>query len=306
MNIDLNYKNQIFHNINDAVQFLIDINAVQTYIVCEKCHDSVNLRKINKRGDVIYLYKCTKKNCRFSKNLMSCSVFKGTKIKLPTLLFSIYCIMGNISNYFFTALVDCSENSFIKLKNQLMEVQDIMLNNSERIGGEGIHIEVDETVVSRNGTIRNPSSIDDETPGTVWLFGMIERENPRNFRLEIVPDRRSSTLARIMGNHVRASSTIVSDGYPSYPRAVRSISCSHIVVPHIDGFVTSDGESTNKIENLWSHLKSDIRKKHGVAHNNLSTFLKQFSFRKKFLTNSTKEQKKSIFIRICQLMFLNY
>ncbi|KAG0441772.1 hypothetical protein DMUE_0805 [Dictyocoela muelleri] len=100
--------------------------------------------------------------------------------------------------------------------------------------------------------------------------------------------------------------TIVSDGYPSYPSAVQRISCEHVIVSHNEGFVNVDGENTNKIENLWSHLKSELRSRHGVPYTHIDYFLKQFSFKKKYLANSTNNERISVFIRICQLIFSDY
>ncbi|KAG0434984.1 hypothetical protein DMUE_4948 [Dictyocoela muelleri] len=116
---------------------------------------------------------------------------------------------------------------------------------------------------------------------------MKERNNLRNFRLCIVPNSHIPTLSKIMGKYKKENTIIASDGYPSYPKAVKKINFRHIVVTHVDGFVNNDEESTNKIENLWSHLKADIRKNHGVVYTNIKNFLKSFSFKKKYITNIT-------------------
>ncbi|KAG0419798.1 hypothetical protein DMUE_6362, partial [Dictyocoela muelleri] len=199
---------------------------------------------------------------------------------------------GNVSNYFYESLVNISEKTFIRIKYNLLDIYDTILMNENKIGGDGIIVEVDETVISRNRTIKSPSAVDDNTPGLTWLFGCIERNNTNNFRIIIVPDRTIETLTNILQRYVKQKSIIISDGYPSYPKAVQNNHFKHIVVTHVDGFVNSEGESTNKIENLWSHLKSDIRKDHGVMFSNINNFLRSFSFRKRYLTNISSEKRR--------------
>ncbi|KAG0423661.1 hypothetical protein DMUE_6133, partial [Dictyocoela muelleri] len=177
------------------------------------------------------------------------------------------------------------------MKSKINEIFRIMLDLDTKIGGENVILEVDETVISRSGNVRCPSVIYDNLPGTIWLFGVIERNNPRNFRLCVMPDRKINTITNILEQFVNKNSIIVSDGYPSYPKAIENVKCKHIIVPHTEGFVNEDGESTNKIENLWSHLKGDIRKNHGVRYDNIDNFLTGFSFRKKYLTNTTPKEK---------------
>jgi hypothetical protein len=70
---------------------------------------------------------------------------------------------------------------------------------------------------------------------------------------------------------------IKTDGYPTYPRAISEISCIHRVVNHTLGFVSSDGTNTNSIENVWAHLKTDIRTRRGVMFNNLPFLVNEWT-----------------------------
>ncbi|KAG0441007.1 hypothetical protein DMUE_1363 [Dictyocoela muelleri] len=171
------------------------------------------------------------------------------------------------------------------------------------MGGGGIVLEIDETVISRNGIIRSPSNVDDSISNTIWLLGIIQRDNIRNFRLIVLPDRKSETLTAIFRENINKKTTIVTDGHPSYPSAVLANDCQHIIVNHSEGFVNTEGESSNKIENLWSHLKADIRKMNGIPYNQIPSFLTNFSFRKKFITSQSRDIICSVFIRILQLLF---
>jgi hypothetical protein len=49
------------------------------------------------------------------------------------------------------------------------------------------------------------------------------------------------------------------DGYPSYPSVAENLHFEHQIVTHAEGFVNSFGQSTKLIENLWLHMKTEIK-----------------------------------------------
>ena len=53
------------------------------------------------------------------------------------------------------------------------------------LGGLGATVEVDESVICRRGTIRNPKSIDDNTADTVWIFGAIDNTPEKKIILQL-------------------------------------------------------------------------------------------------------------------------
>jgi hypothetical protein len=75
----------------------------------------------------------------------------------------------------------------------------------------------------------------------------------------------------------------VTDGYPSYVPAVREFECQHVIVNHTVGFINEDEFTTNKIENVRSHLKTMHRKRNGLNHSLISGFVEEFWFRKRLL-----------------------
>lgn len=129
--------------------------------------------------------------------------------------------------------------------------------------------------------IRNPTSNEDEIRDTVWLIGLVQEGNTNVLRLEVIPDRTIETLTSFFQRNIIPVSIIKSDGYPSYPRAIANAECEHRIVNHSMGFVNNEGEHTNNIENVWSHLKTEIRSRRGVMLANMSDFAKEFVIFKK-------------------------
>ncbi|KAF0991304.1 hypothetical protein HZS_1137 [Henneguya salminicola] len=65
------------------------------------------------------------------------------------------------------------------------------------IGGLNVIVEADETVLSRRGIIRESTSADDSTPGTVWIVGLIDHSPEKNFYLKRVANRKITTSSRL-------------------------------------------------------------------------------------------------------------
>ena len=103
--------------------------------------------------------------------------------------------------------------------------------------------------------------------------------------LEFLPNRKIETLTKYIQENVREGTTIKTDGYTSYPKAVSSNNCIHLVVPHINGFKNAQGHTTNTIEGLWAILKSEQSKRKGVSKLVLELFIYEFMFRKHYINN---------------------
>ena len=127
-----------------------------------------------------------------------------------------------------------------------------------KIGGEGIGVQFDETAICNGELIPNPSSTLDNKPYIQWLVGGVEEGNCRNFVLKLVPNRKVPTILDVFEEHVVPGSIIVTDGYPSYPRAVTEFGSCHEVVNHSVGFVNAQGAHTNQIESLCHILSMPI------------------------------------------------
>ncbi|KAG0442316.1 hypothetical protein DMUE_0364 [Dictyocoela muelleri] len=86
-------------------------------------------------------------------------------------------------------------------------------------------------------------------------------------------------MTKLISDHVRIGSLIITDGYSSYPQAVKNAMCNHEIVPHNIGFKNKKGFHTNNIENLWSQLKYEEKKKLGIKKSYINRFLNEFVWR---------------------------
>ena len=96
--------------------------------------------------------------------------------------------------------------------------------------------------------------------------------------MAVLPDRTVNSFKRFLIENVNKNSIIKTDGFKSYPEAVSAANCTHLIVNHSEGFVAPDGTHTNLIENLWSHLKTDIKTRRGIMYNNLSSYIGRMGY----------------------------
>jgi hypothetical protein len=144
---------------------------------------------------------------------------------------------------------DFSDNTILSAKQILQRLCAKYLSESSiYLGGFGIPIEVNETVFSRRGVIRNPTSLNDEIRDTMWIGGAIDNTNQKKFVLKKVNNRNIENITSALINCVRPGSFIQSDGFRSYPAVAENLGCVHRFVNHNLGFVDLDGTHINNIE----------------------------------------------------------
>ncbi|KAF9761849.1 hypothetical protein NGRA_2377, partial [Nosema granulosis] len=150
-------------------------------------------------------------------------------------------------------------------------------------------------VLCRRGIIRNPSSVDDHIKDTVLILGIIVTSIKENFYVKRVENRSAYTITRALEGKTCVGSILASDGWASYPAVADNLSLAHIVVNHSVGFINEDGTHINNIEALWSCMKSEMGKQHGVKREDIDMWLEKIMFGRKYIDVSSPESKKVLF-----------
>jgi hypothetical protein len=76
------------------------------------------------------------------------------------------------------------------------------------IGGPGVKVDVDESVLCRRGIIRNPTSWGDEIADTFWVLGIVENYDKSKFYVTKIPNRTVETLTRVLENKIVVGSIL--------------------------------------------------------------------------------------------------
>lgn len=143
------------------------------------------------------------------------------------------------------------------------------------LGGEGKHVEVDETLVGGRQPGKGPGR---HLENKTVVLGMLERDG--KVMTKIVPDMKRATLLPQIAANVHIGSTVHTDYLNSYV-ALRDAGYTHTRVNHGRGeYVGKDGASVNAIENFWRHLKCSINGTHtSVSRKYVGLYAKEFEYR---------------------------
>jgi len=121
------------------------------------------------------------------------------------------------------------------------------------MGGAGSVVEVDEAKIGHRKY--NRGRLVDGT----WVLGIID-VHTGDLRIEACPENRrdAETLLAIIGRHVEAGTTVMTDCWKSYT-GLTAQGFNHLTVNHSCHFVDPDTwANTQKIESTWRALKRRI------------------------------------------------
>lgn len=289
----------IFHNMEALKEFLISNNIIAETIICVKCNSEAIMMSITGQSTMIK-YRCPRRGCQKIQSLFQ------TPWPLTKVVHVLYVLILG-SNYFqLRMFFGISDSSIARYKALLLDCYKAYLDARPivlGIPGRRIIVEVDESVLSRRGIIRNPTSTDDTVQDTVWILGGVDRTDEHNFFLVRVPDRTVESFTEAMRGRIVRGSRLYTDGHASYPQTARNLGLIHRTVNHSLGFRAPDGTHTNNIEGFWSHMKSTMRKENGVHRENIDDWLIQYTFKRRYVNNSSQEEFAELFIEILKSFF---
>lgn len=164
----------------------------------------------------------------------------------------------------------------------------------EKIGGPGMTVEIDETLLSKRkyhtGRLLQQ----------IWVFGGICRENGHIF-MEVVPNRNSDTLISSIHRNIQYGSNIISDmwsGYKSLDDVNQPQPYTHQTVNHIENFVDPvSGANTQIIERGWRDFKEKKMRSNGIPRHKADVYTSEYIWRR-----NIKAKKENLFLAACEML----
>ena len=152
--------------------------------------------------------------------------------------------------------------------------------NQKPIGGKGIAVEVDETLVAKRKYNRGRAI------QQIWLFGGIERVTKKRFIVPLLNEDGSSqprdkdTLIGLIQKFILPESVIYSDCWKAYS-SLSDHGFEHLTVNHSLHFVDPKDKDihTQNIERLWLDVKQYM-KRPGIRGKYMSQYLGRYLFLK--------------------------
>ena len=164
-----------------------------------------------------------------------------------------------------------AESTGVYWDNFCREVCEItLLESSERLGGEGKIVQIDESKFGKRKYDRG------HHVEVQWVFGGIEQDSRKCF-LVTVETRDERTLLPIIQKWIEPGTIIVSDCWKAYCNLEKH-GYVHRTVNHSKEFANENDDNTNKIEGHWRQAKCNLPK-FGFRKHLFSTYLAEFMWR---------------------------
>lgn len=280
-----------------AYNYLLSNNVMKREVECSACKNIMLLK-----NNVIFIRRvfiCPNRKCNNKRKLNFKSEFENVKLDFSKIIKIIYTYVYNYNIYQSLNFCQITKPTYIKIKDIITRK---LIIDDEKLGGKGFQIQIDETAICNGLIIKNPSSTLDTKNNVQWIIGGVDNSSKKNFFLVLVPNRRAETIYDVFTRYIKKETVIITDGYPSYPAAVKKFGSIHKVVNHSIGFKNEEGFHTNGIENLWSHLKKTYRERAGINKKRIDLFLKEFEWKKKELLQKNEIDMEKGFLNIIKYL----
>lgn len=242
-----------FSDIDRCIDFMAHLRWTDGKAVCPRCACPETYYLAARR-----VWKC--KGCSKQFSIKVGTVMEDSPIGLDKWLSAMWMIVNDkngISSYEIHRAIGVTQKSAWFLSHRIRLA--MQQGTFEKLGGEGGHVEVDETFIggkARNMHIAQKKRRITGTGGKdkTAVMGILERGG--EVRTMVVATRKKSELQEQVRKHVEAGSALYSDELRSYKGLEGDY--AHQVINHAVKYV--DGHvHTNGIENFWSLLKRCIK-----------------------------------------------
>lgn len=260
-----------------SVGLLIDLNGK----FCGFCkRGKFYLRKDSSFSSDLHSWRCSNKQCSKKISVRRSSWFHHSNLTLEKCLLITYFWVYQVSEQFVKHELDIANQTIVDYYNFNREVCTVILEkNSEKIGGVGKTVEIDESKFGKRKFHKG------RRVEGVWVFGGIERETKRCF-FKCVEDRTKDTLLSIIKENICPGTTIISDCWKSYD-CLQSEGYLHQKVNHSEHFVDpKTGACTNTIESTWRALKKSLPVS-GTVKSLYDSYFAQYCVRKQYLSEAS-------------------
>lgn len=247
---DKNFSS-LFPNELETIRQLIEFGALHKRTSCSHCTAEMQLYMTEQKQ----VFRCPRFAC--GRRELSCragSIFKGSKLQTLQIMRLARCWLLGMSHGITVQATGMSSRAVRTWYAAFREIISIdMKNNKEKIGGLGMIVEIDETLLGRRKNNRGH-----HVEG-VWTIIGIERGPERRGFGVVVEHRDATTIRKVIQDNVCIGSTLYTDEWRGYIGISEACNVEHKTVKHKDGFKDMEtGVCTNTVEGLNRAVKHSI------------------------------------------------
>ena len=281
---DLKYFEAIskFYKNNEAALDFLRIHGVlPNSVTCPHCNKLCNYRSDKHQWRCVSTFSIPKtkkrKYCNFVVLDYKGSFLSGTNLDPWKIVLFIFSFCDHTWNHKTVIEILCiSSKTSVDWRSFCSKVTDSWFSNQKAIGGVGVEVEIDETLIVRRKYERG------RVLNQVWLFGGVERISKKRFVIALTGDvgekRDKATLIPLIQKYILKGSLIYSDSWGAYT-GLDDLRYKHYKINHSENFVdpTKPSIHTQNIERLWLDIKQWIRRP-GIWSKYLYQYLARYLF----------------------------
>lgn len=264
----------------DVIEFLQNKNLIKRNKRCEKrnCRRYCSLWQ-RPSHKLKHAFVC--KKCKTEYNILSDSYFQNIHLEIKHIFYIFWLWAAECNSITASNIINIPRNSIYQqyrflrdiCSKNLLQMPDLIL------GGPGIVVQVDESVISRRKYHRG------RVVKEKWVMGLYDTSTKRGMVMYI-PNRRAETLLDVILKHVKPGTEIWTDCWSGY-RCLSTLGnvsqFIHKTVNHSQNFVDpATNTCTNMVEGYWAKLKAYLRKLNVLNSKFLPEYIDQFLWKEHY------------------------
>ncbi|MGO9397413.1 MAG: IS1595 family transposase [Xanthobacteraceae bacterium] len=264
---------QLYPSDAACLEKLMKVNYGGTEIVCPGCARNTKFHRLTERR----AYVC--QHCGYHVYPCARTIFHKSRTPLTTWFFVMYLMTSTRHG---VAAKEVERQTGVTYKTAWRmcdELRKLMASADYQgpLGGEGKHVEMDETLIGGKQTLRERQA---KGSNKTMLFGMIERDGM--MRAGPVPNAWLFTIEKAVKKNVLPGTTVSTDEWQGY-NDLHLLGMKRGAVNHSQKEWVRGIHHTNTIEGHWGHFKGAVRGTHvHISAKHAWKYVAEFSYRRNF------------------------
>lgn len=160
---------EIFFIEKEAIMFVENIGRLMNRPCLNNSCSSIEDLKLCKDSKYLGGFRYSCRSCKENISAIKYIGEEMPKIKVCRLLHITYLYLMKLRNWQVISLISVSKTTYIYLKSRIIKSLEVFVDTSEKLGGDSLCVQIDETACCRRRLIYSPTSEAEYLRDTSWV-----------------------------------------------------------------------------------------------------------------------------------------